>query len=156
MLAWDAQNPGNTWYFMTSTSTYDSPGTEHKLTPCFRKAGANTWDYKVPADGSEITAGVAGTNVEIGNGALAFAADALGNIYLASREVGESVRVGQIATARFAAVDRLQWIGDHLFVPTLESGDARVGTPTTEGRGSVTQGALEKFSNTVEPGCVHQ
>ncbi len=73
-LAWDAQNPGNTSNFSTSLSVYDSLGTEHKLSVYFRKTGANAWDYKVLADGSEITAGVSGTNVEIGSGSLAFTA----------------------------------------------------------------------------------
>ncbi len=72
VAAWDAQNPGNTSNFSTSISVYDSLGKEHKLGVYFRKTGGNAWDYKVLADGGEITAGTPGQNSEIGSGSLVF------------------------------------------------------------------------------------
>jgi flagellar hook protein FlgE len=71
-LPWDPQNPAATSNFSTSITTYDSLGNQHQLNVYFSETAANTWTYHVLANGSEITGGTAGQNVEIGNGTLAF------------------------------------------------------------------------------------
>ncbi len=70
--AFSAANPQTTSNFATTMTVYDSLGSPHALTTYFRKTGANTWDYHVLANGSEVTGGVAGTNVEIATGTLSF------------------------------------------------------------------------------------
>jgi flagellar basal-body rod protein FlgG len=51
--------------------------------------------------------------------------------------------VGQLQIATFANADGLLALGHNLFQGTPASGDARLGAPGTEGRGSIQQGALE-------------
>lgn len=69
---WDPNNPAATSNFSTSTTTYDSQGTAHNVNVYFRRTAANTWEYHVLANGSEVTGGVAGRNSEIATGTLAF------------------------------------------------------------------------------------
>jgi len=56
---------------------------------------------------------------------------------------GQTAPLGQIALASFASEQGLQRIGNTDFTPTLASGQAVVGTPTTGGRGALSGGALE-------------
>ncbi len=53
------------------------------------------------------------------------------------------VEVGQIEIAQFINPGGLKAIGKNLFLPTGSSGEATVGTPDSEGLGSVNQGFLE-------------
>ncbi|MEJ1964214.1 MAG: flagellar basal-body rod protein FlgG [Gammaproteobacteria bacterium] len=55
----------------------------------------------------------------------------------------DPVEVGHIELASFGNPAALQGVGSNQFVATAQSGDARVGTPGQEGRGSVRQGFLE-------------
>ncbi|MDH5572607.1 MAG: flagellar basal-body rod protein FlgG [Gammaproteobacteria bacterium] len=52
-------------------------------------------------------------------------------------------QVGNIQLADFVNRSGLQPIGENLFVETKASGAARVGNPDSQGKGSITQGALE-------------
>jgi flagellar hook protein FlgE len=52
--------------------------------------------------------------------------------------------VGQIALASFADEQGLSRNGDNTYSPTLASGQATVGAPTSGGLGSITDGALEQ------------
>ena len=52
--------------------------------------------------------------------------------------------LGQVGVASFANPEGLLEIGDNLFQETAASGDARLGTGTTQGRGRVVSGALEE------------
>lgn len=72
-VAWDDQDPSNTSNFQTSMTVYDSLGDAHTLEVYFRKTAANTWEYHVLADGDDT--GAPGTNVEVGDGTLAFNTD---------------------------------------------------------------------------------
>jgi len=74
-LAFDAQDPTNTSNFSTSITVYDSLGTSHSVDVYFAKTGDNTWDYHALADGDELNPPVAGQNVEVGLGTLAFTTD---------------------------------------------------------------------------------
>ncbi len=49
-------NPTGTSSFSTSMTVYDSLGTSHLLTFYFTKTAANTWDYNITANTSEVTA----------------------------------------------------------------------------------------------------
>jgi flagellar basal-body rod protein FlgG len=53
------------------------------------------------------------------------------------------VALGQLHLASFANPTGLEAIGHNLYVPTSSSGDATTGTPGTEGRGTILQGATE-------------
>jgi hypothetical protein len=67
-------------------TVYDSLGTGHTVDVYFRKTADNAWEYHAIADGSEITGGTAGTNVELGTGAFTFTTDgALSTVGLRSR-----------------------------------------------------------------------
>ncbi len=52
--------------------------------------------------------------------------------------------IGQITTANFVNPGGLQAIGHNLLVPTQASGEAQVGEPGSDGRGSLLQGAVEQ------------
>lgn len=47
-------NPNNTSNFATSQTVFDSLGNAHLLTIYFTKIGANTWNYNIAANASEI------------------------------------------------------------------------------------------------------
>ncbi|MGB7334041.1 MAG: flagellar hook-basal body complex protein, partial [Terriglobales bacterium] len=57
---------------------------------------------------------------------------------------GTTATVGQIALASFADEQGLSRNGDNTYSPTLASGQATVGTPTSGGLGSITDNALEQ------------
>ncbi|MBN2803657.1 MAG: flagellar hook protein FlgE [Deltaproteobacteria bacterium] len=57
---------------------------------------------------------------------------------------GEQQQVGQVAMATFAADTELARAGDSLWAKTQDSGDARIGAPSTGANGSITSGALEQ------------
>jgi flagellar hook protein FlgE len=57
---------------------------------------------------------------------------------------GTTATVGQIALASFADEQGLSRTGDNDFQPTLASGQATIGAPTTGGLGTLSGGALEQ------------
>lgn len=54
------------------------------------------------------------------------------------------VELGQITLATFVNPSGLHSLGRNLYIPTAASGEAQIGTPGQDGRGSLLQGALEK------------
>lgn len=56
---------------------------------------------------------------------------------------GTITQVGQLQTADFLNTDGLQPIGDNLYLETLSSGAAVLGTPTQNSYGKLLQGSLE-------------
>ncbi len=54
------------------------------------------------------------------------------------------VELGQITLASFINPAGLHSMGRNLYIPTASSGEAQVGPPGQDGRGSLLQGALEK------------
>ena len=52
--------------------------------------------------------------------------------------------IGQLTTANFVNPAGLNAVGKNLFVQTTASGEAQIGAPGTDGRGTLMQGALEK------------
>jgi len=71
-LPWDPANPAATSNFSTQMTVYDSLGTPHAVSVYYRRTGANAWEYHALGNGSEITGGAAGTNVEFATGTLNF------------------------------------------------------------------------------------
>jgi flagellar hook protein FlgE len=103
-VAWDLQDPANTANFSTTMTTYDSLGTGHTVDVYFRKTADNAWEYHAIADGSEMTGGTAGTNVELGTGTLTFNTDgalaATGNLDITANFAGGATQ-GQVITLDF-------------------------------------------------------
>jgi flagellar hook protein FlgE len=103
-VAWDLQDPANTANFSTTMTVYDSLGTGHTVDVYFRKTADNAWEYHAIADGSEITGGTAGTNVELGTGAFTFTTDGalstVGNLDITGNFAGGATQ-GQLITLNF-------------------------------------------------------
>jgi flagellar hook protein FlgE len=103
-VAWDLQDPANTANFSTTMTVYDSLGTGHAVDVYFRKTADNAWEYHAIADGSEITGGVAGTNIELGTGTMAFTTDGalntVGNLDITGNFAGGATQ-GQVITLNF-------------------------------------------------------
>jgi flagellar hook protein FlgE len=57
---------------------------------------------------------------------------------------GQQRALGQVAMATFATNEGLTRVGDNVWSDSIESGDALIGAPTSGGRGSIIQGALEQ------------
>jgi flagellar hook protein FlgE len=57
---------------------------------------------------------------------------------------GQERALGQIVTADFANVNGLDRVGEGLWIQTLESGEALLGTADSAGRGAIISGALEQ------------
>jgi len=57
---------------------------------------------------------------------------------------GMKQTVGQIATASFAADDKLERMGSNLYSQTTASGQALVGAPQSGNHGRIVSGALEQ------------
>jgi flagellar hook protein FlgE len=57
---------------------------------------------------------------------------------------GQQRALGQVVTADFANVNGLDRTGDGLWIQTLESGEALIGTADSAGRGAIISGALEQ------------
>jgi flagellar basal-body rod protein FlgG len=61
------------------------------------------------------------------------------------------VQLGQLNIATFVNPSGLQALGHNLYIPSAASGEAQSGTPGSDGRGALLQGALEKSNvNVVE------
>jgi flagellar hook protein FlgE len=56
---------------------------------------------------------------------------------------GQNRTLGQLATARFDASERLKKIGENQFRETLQSGQALIGKPNSAGRGVIVNKSLE-------------
>lgn len=69
-------DPTGTSNFSTSLTVFDSLGIGHLTTTNFTKVGANTWDYNVMANASEVSvassANVSGTNARVATGRVTF------------------------------------------------------------------------------------
>jgi flagellar hook protein FlgE len=57
---------------------------------------------------------------------------------------GQNKTLGQLGIARFEATERLAKVGDNQFSETVGSGQAQIGKPNTNGRGTVTPLSLEE------------
>jgi len=82
-------------------------------------------EINIPADASEVTIAADGTVSVVRPGQTA------------------AEEVGSIQLARFANPAGLRSIGRNMMLPTSSSGDATLGTPGTEGYGTLAQGFLE-------------
>jgi flagellar hook protein FlgE len=66
----DPSNPAIS-QFSTGVRVFDSQGTGHDLTVYFTKTAANTWDYSVIAQDSEVTVTAGNSNSSTGNALVA-------------------------------------------------------------------------------------
>jgi len=57
---------------------------------------------------------------------------------------GQQRTLGQVVTATFTANEGLTRVGNNAWAESIDSGQALVGTPSSGGRGSIIQGALEQ------------
>lgn len=67
-----------------------------------------------------------------------------GSIAILMENQTASIPIGQIQLGRVPAADRLQPIGDSLYVPNQNSGAIELGTPMAQGLGELQQGCLEQ------------
>ncbi len=212
-VAGTSDNAGN-WFaganFSTVVTTYDSLGQGHDLTYLFRKTGtANQWEYRVLANGGDISGGTAGElqQINAAGGLLAFNPDgtldtatsnisAIGPVTWSNGANAQTIASAnstftgttqfalpsavslinqdgsqsgilkgitisndgvvtghfssggtqplfRIALAGFGDAQRLQHVGNSLFIESPESGPALVGNPGDQSFGSILSGSLE-------------
>jgi flagellar basal-body rod protein FlgG len=73
-----------------------------------------------------------------------------GTVSITTAGSAKTTTVGQIQLATFINVQGLQPTGNNLYTESAASGAPQVGTPNTNGLGSLTQGSLEESNvNTV-------
>jgi flagellar basal-body rod protein FlgG len=89
-------------------------------------------------DGFEITPAV-----QIPEDATDIVITADGRVKAAIPSENSLVDVGQIDLVKFISAENLRPIGNNLYVPTDDSGDAIIGRPGEENLGSISQGFLE-------------
>ncbi|MDB4975442.1 MAG: protein of unknown function domain protein, partial [Myxococcaceae bacterium] len=65
-------DPGTTSNFSGPVTVYDSLGNAHQTTVYFAKTSDSTYEWHALVDGSEITGGTAGSQIEGASGTLAF------------------------------------------------------------------------------------
>jgi len=66
-----------------------------------------------------------------------------GKVQVSIPDESELIEVGQIDLVKFISAENLKPIGNNLYLPTADSGDAIFGTPGEDGLGIVAQGFLE-------------
>jgi len=81
----------------------------------------------IPTDSTSVTIGADGTITA-----------------LTSSSTGAPVQVGQLTIANFVNPAGLNPLGKNLYAVSESSGEAQVGTPGTDGRGTLQQGSLER------------
>ncbi|MGZ8282057.1 MAG: flagellar basal-body rod protein FlgG [Allosphingosinicella sp.] len=81
--------------------------------------------------------------IQIPEGAQSVTIGTDGTVSVTQQGQTEPSEVGRIEIARFVNESGLQAIGGNLYMETAASGEAQVGAPGLEGRGSLRQGALE-------------
>ncbi len=74
-----------------------------------------------------------------------------GRVQVAIPDESGLIEVGQIELVKFVSAENLKSLGNNLYVPTGDSGDAIVGTAGNDGLGTLQQGFLESSNvNLVE------
>ena len=120
--------------FSTVITIYDSLGQAHDLNLVFRKtATANQWQYRVLANGGEVTGGTAGKlrQIDAAGGLLAFKAD--GTLDTANSNI---TAIGPVAwadgaSAQTIAANKLVFTGSSQFaLPSAVNSLSQNGTPS--------------------------
>ncbi|MCB0345672.1 MAG: flagellar hook protein FlgE [Bdellovibrionales bacterium] len=106
-------------------------------------AGAINFDFS-SMSGFSVSSALSNVSVDgiVPGNVINFVASADGSVN-ARLDNGELVSVGTVALADFLDKQGLRRIGDNLFVQDFGSGEPIVGTPSTEGRGTILGEALE-------------
>jgi flagellar hook protein FlgE len=84
-VPFDAADPAGTSTFQNSVTVFDSLGNPVQVDVFYRKNATGAWEWHALTDGSNITGGTAGTNVEVAAGTLTF--DATGKLVDATQTV---------------------------------------------------------------------
>lgn len=71
-VPFDPANPAATSTFQNSVTTFDSLGNPIQVDVFYRKNATGAWEFHALTDGSNVTGGTAGTNVEVAAGTLTF------------------------------------------------------------------------------------
>ncbi len=82
-------------------------------------------------------------NIQIPDGATSVTIGSDGTVTATLSGDAKASELGKIETARFVNPAGLSSVGGNLLAQTEASGEPQTGTPGTEGRGTVKQGALE-------------
>jgi flagellar basal-body rod protein FlgG len=110
-------------------------------TPAYTRAGSlriNAGGQLATADGSPLA-----VQIEIPSDAKVIQIGTDGRIFASVEGEDQPVEVGQLELVSFANPAGLQSVGGNFFVATAESGEARAGSPNTDGLGSIRQGYVE-------------
>ncbi len=107
------------------------------------EAGAINVDFS-SMTGFSVASALSNVTVDgiVPGNVVSFVASSDGSVN-ARLDNGELVSVGTVALADFLNKQGLKRIGDNLFVEGFDSGDPIIGTPSTEGRGTILGEALE-------------
>ena len=101
--------------------------------------------FKVSSDGTLVTS--LGFPLEpqitVPDGAHDIQVDASGRVAVILADSGTTEEIGQIEMAKFLNEGGLKSLGNNLYQATSASGEAEVGTPGTNGMGTLAQGFLE-------------
>jgi flagellar hook protein FlgE len=154
--------PGQNFEFGTGTMTFNTNGALASVTPTggavtFNGASAQNIALNL---GTSIAAGGTGlggtTQFGSPNDVTSQSQDGYASGDLSGVKVdqsgvvsgvytnGQTLKVAQIAVAKFQANDGLQNIGQNLWSSTVKSGDPALGTAATGGRGAIVSGSLEQ------------
>lgn len=153
---------GQNFEFGTGTLTFNTAGALQSVTPT---GGAVTFNGAAAQNiavnfGTPIASGGTGLNGTTGFGGASDVTSQSQNGYASgdlsgvkidqSGDVsgvytnGQTIKVAQIAIAKFQANDGLQNVGQNLWTSTVASGDPALGAAGTGGRGALVSGALEQ------------
>jgi flagellar hook protein FlgE len=127
-IAWNGANPGAVTFNLGDPTAAGGTG----------RAGTTQWNRVSQSSTSFLTQDGYGTG-DLERVAI----DEQGKI-TGGFTNGQTLVLGQVATARFSDATGLQGVGNNNYVETPESGQANIGAPQTGGRGVVFSGTLEQ------------
>lgn len=101
--------------------------------------------FKISNDGTLVTSqGFAlEPQITVPEGAHDIMVDAAGKVTVTMSDTGTTEEIGQIEMAKFLNEGGLKSLGNNLYQSSPASGEAEVGTPGTNGMGTLAQGFLE-------------
>ena len=102
----DLTQPSSTSTTGTSIQVFDSLGAPHSLDVYMNKLGENQWEYRVVANGDELSPPQPDTNVEVGSGLLFFNTDGALETFSESQSLSvdfQSATPGQLIDINFGS-----------------------------------------------------
>lgn len=109
------------------------------------KAYTRSGSLSVSADGYLATNNgyQLSTQIQVPDGTTSMVITTDGNVKAAVQGESGLISIGQIELAHFVSTENLKPLGNNLYLPTAESGDAMVGRPGEDNLGNIQQGFLE-------------